>query len=88
MQQVQMPIHPNVRAVVDGVEYDVGRDYSLELTYTRAGGWRLWQHIPESDREPGESSPRLIGGEFDNTAFTVQAQGLIVCQNERAAGDV
>jgi len=84
MDQSELPIYTyhDVTVVIDGVEYTLSHDYSLELTCTRVGGWRLWRHLWGTD------SPKLVGGEYDNNAFSIKIKGVIVCQNEGAISPI
>ncbi len=52
----------DVRVTVDGVEYRIANDYTLELTCTRVGGWRLWRRN------------EMIGGEYEGGNFAIHVR--------------
>lgn len=60
----QSPNYHDVLVIVDGKQYRICDDYSLELACTRVSGWRLWRN-----------GTTLIGGEYDSAEFRIEVAG-------------
>ena len=62
----------DVVVYVDGVPFKIKDTYGLELSCTRVGGWQLWLRKSESECV-------LIGGEYEESSFSVVVGGIVVC---------
>lgn len=60
----------NVSVFFDGTLYKPSDNYFLELSYTKTGGWNLWNTEDEK--------PSLICGHMQGKPFKIEIDGVIV----------
>lgn len=65
------PSYHDVTVYVGNVRYRITDNYALQVTCSRAAGWRLWKMWD------GEET--LIGGEFDGEPFCLEVAGMVIC---------
>lgn len=78
-EQAEAPSYHDVVVYVNGVEYRLTNDYSLQLICTKAAGWRLF-------RVWGEHS-ELIGGEYDGEPFRIEVRGCVIVDSSTQPKD-
>lgn len=59
---------------IDNVEYLPDSDYGIELTYSKVGGWQLWDIW---NKRP--SDYKLIGGQWEGKPFCVVINDRVIC---------
>ena len=58
----------------NNVEYRPDNDYGIELTFTKVGGWQLWDTWGKNFREY-----KLIGGQWHGEPFCLIINDEVIC---------
>lgn len=71
----------DVKVIVDGIEYKIFGNRTVELSCNRAAGWRLWK-VARDLRDW-----KLIGGEYDGNDFKIIVKDIVILDVKKEADE-